>query len=318
MDNILIAGGAGAAGSYLAEYLVNEHPEVQVHIISRWHSTTTQHNLLGVKDKVIMHECDLNDLSSIIRVLREVKPKKIFNLAAHASVRMSFETPLAVIQNNMMSTANLMEGIRLECPDAIYNHCSTSEIYGNPQKVPINEEHPMDPVNPYAVSKLCQDRSVYAYFKSYKLKAIITRAFAYICPRRAEIFSTSFARQVILIEQGKQEFLEHGNLDSLRTLIDVRDIVRAYWIASEKCEYGVAYNIGGEDVISVREFLQEIIAQSKVPIFCKQNPKLLRPTDVTNQIVDTSKFKARTGWEPKYTLQQSVEWLLDEMRKNER
>lgn len=318
MDNILVAGANGAAGSYLCEYIVNEHPEVQCHGLSRWHSTSHSNNLFSIKDKIIMHECDLNDLSSIIRVLRIVKPTKIFNLAAHANVRMAFETPLAVLQNNMMSTANLLEGIRLECPDAIYNHCSTSEVYGNPTEIPITENHRRLPVNPYAASKLCQESLVYAYHKSYGLRAIITRAFAYICPRRLEIFSTSFAHQIRRIEQGKQESLNHGNLDSVRTLIDVRDIVRAYWIACDRCQMGIPYNVGGKDVISVREFLELMIKKAKVPIKCVQDPKLMRPTDVTNQIVDINKFINATGWKPRYSLEESIKFLLDEVRKNER
>ena len=314
MDNILVAGANGAAGSYLCEYIVREHPEVQCHGLSRWHSTTHSNNLSAVKDKVIMHECDLNDLSSLIRVLRVVKPVKVFNLAAHANVRMAFETPLAVLQNNMMSTANLLEGIRLECPDTIYNQCSTSEVYGDPKVVPITEEHRRMPVNPYAASKLCQESLVYAYFMSYKLKAVITRAFAYICPRRMEIFSTWFAYQIKLIEEGKKDKLHHGNLQSIRTLIDVRDIVHAYWIASEQCEYGLPYNIGGKGIISVGQFLDLLIKKAKCPIKTYQDPALMRPTDITNQVVDVTRFVDRTGWEPRYSLEQSVEFLLEHVR----
>lgn len=315
--NVLIAGINGAAGSYLAEYLVNEHPEVEVHGLTRWHSTSHSNNLSSIKGKYINHECDLNDLSSVIRVLREIKPYKIFNLAAHANVRMAFETPLAVLQNNMMSTANLLEGIRLECPDCIYNHCSTSEVYGSPKEIPITENNHRNPVNPYAASKLCQESLVYAYFKSYKIKSIITRAFAYICPRRLEIFSTSFAYQVKRIEEGKQDVLRHGNLDSIRTLIDVRDIVNAYWVASEKCEYGVPYNIGGLDIISVKEFLDLLISKAKIPIKCVEDPMLLRPVDITHQIVDINRFVNQTGWEAKYTLEQSIEFLLEHVRRME-
>lgn len=317
MPNVLIAGINGAAGSYLAEYLVNEHPEIQVHGMTRWHSTSHSNNLAGIKGKYINHACDLNDLSSIIRVLREVKPIKIFNLAAHANVREAFDIPLAVIQNNMMSTANLLEGIRLECPDCIYNHCSTSEVYGSPKTYPITEEHRRMPVNPYAASKLCQESLTYAYWMSYKIKSVITRAFAYICPRRLEIFSTSFAYQIKRIEEGKQDVLHHGNLDSIRTLIDVRDIVAAYWIASEKCEYGVPYNIGGLEPISVKEFLDLLIKKSGSDIKCVQDPALMRPVDITHQIVDISKFVGQTGWQARYTLEESIQFLLDHVRKME-
>lgn len=315
MDNILVAGANGAAGSYLCEYIVNEHPEVQCHGLRRWRSTSHSNNIASIKDKLIMHECDLLDLSSVVRILREIKPVKIFNLAAHANVRAAFETPLSVLENNMMSTANLLEGIRLECPDCIYVHCSSSEVYGNPRETPITENHRRMPVNVYASSKLCQESLSYCYWMSYKIKTVITRAFAYICPRRLEIFSTSFAKQVIRIEQGKQDVLKHGNLDSLRTLIDARDIVRAYWIASEKCEYGVPYNIGGEHIISVRQFLDLMVNQAKVPIKCVQDPTLLRPTDVTNQLVDATKFNDLTGFRLKYSIDESIEWLLEECRE---
>ncbi len=313
---VMIAGINGAAGSYLAEFLVEEHPEVEVHGIVRWHSTSHQKNIAAIKDKITLHECDLNDLSSVIRVLRETKPYKVFNLAAHANVRAAFDTPIAVMQNNMMSTINLLEGIRLECPDTIYNHCSTSEVYGSPKDRPITENHRRLPVNIYAASKLCQESTTYAYYKSWGIKSVITRAFAYICPRRLEIFSTSFAYQVRRIEQGKQDVLRHGNLDSIRTLIDVRDIVRAYWMASDKCEYGVPYNIGGKDIISVKEFLDLLIKKSNVPITCIEDPKLLRPVDIVHQIVDISKFEAQTGWSAKYSLEESIEFLLDEVRRN--
>lgn len=314
-DNVLVLGANGAAGSYLAEFIVNEHPEVQCHGIRRWRSTSHSNNISKIKNEIIMHECDLLDMSSIVRVLREVKPTKIFNLAAHANVKAAFETPLSVLYNNMMSTANVLEGIRLECPDTIYNHCSSSEVYGNPKEVPITENHRRMPVNVYAASKLCQESLAYCYWMSYKVKTIITRAFAYICPRRLEIFSTSFATQVIRIEQGKQNILKHGNLDSLRTLIDCRDIVRAYWIASDKCEYGVPYNIGGKDIISVRQFLERMVKQSKVPIICEQDPNLIRKIDVTNQLVDSSKFDNLTGFKSRYSLDESIEWLLEECRE---
>jgi GDP-mannose 4,6-dehydratase len=315
--NVLVAGINGAAGSYLAEYLVNEHPELNVNGIARWHSTSHTNNIASIRSKICVYECDLLDLSSIIRTLRACKPDKIFNLAAHANVRAAFDTPLAVLQNNMMSTANLLEAIRLECPDCIYNHCSTSEVYGSPKDYPITENHRRMPVNPYAASKLCQESLTYAYWMSYKIKSVITRAFAYICPRRLEIFSTSFAYQVCQIEKGKQDVLRHGNLDSIRTLIDVRDIVHAYWVASEKCEYGVPYNIGGLDIISVGDFLKLLISKSKVEIRCVQDPKLMRPTDITHQIVDISKFVGQTGWKARYTLEESIEFLLDHVRRME-
>lgn len=317
-EKVLITGISGSGGSYLAEYLVKEHPEVEVHGIARWHSTTSLRNIENIKNKVNIYECDLLDMACIIRILRELKPDKIFNLASHANVRVCFDTPIAVLNNNIFSTANLLEAIRLECPETLYHNCSTSEVYGNPEIYPITESHPLKPVNPYAVSKLTQESLGYAYFKSWKLRVINTRMFAYINPRRRELFSTAFAIQIARIEKGKQGVLLHGNLDSLRTLIDVRDAMETYWIACEKCVEGESYNIGGKDVISVGEFLNILTTKSKVSIATYQHERLMRPVDVTRQVPDVSKFEKATGWKPKYNIEKSIEFLMEEVRKNER
>lgn len=312
--NILITGICGSGGSYLGEYILENHPEYNVHGISRWHSTTNNDNIKNIKNKITIHECDLLDIASIVRILRDIKPIKIFNLASHANVRVAFDTPLAVLNNNVMSTANLLESIRLECPDCVFQHCSTSEIYGNPIIFPMKEDHPSSPVNPYSVSKQTQESLTICYHKSYGLKVVITRAFAYINPRRKDLFATSFAYQIAEIEAKKRILLRHGNLESIRTLMDVRDMARAYWIASEKCVFGEPYNIGGNNVLSVGDFLNILISHAKETIILQQDKKLLRPIDVTKQICDSSKFDNLTGFKPEYTLDDSVEFLLNHCR----
>lgn len=314
--NVLITGITGSGGSYLAEYILDNHSEVNLYGIHRWHSATTLSNIEKFKEKVNILECDLCDLSSVIRALNISKPDKIFHLAAYANVRKCFDTPLSVISNNVMGTANLLEGIRLVCPNTVLQMCSTSEVYGNPIKFPMTEDHPLKPVNPYSVSKLTQESLAYAYHKSWGLRVIITRMFAYINPRRNDLFATAFARQISDIEKNKKDYLAHGNLDSIRTIIDVRDAMRSYWIASEKCDYGIPYNIGGRDVLSVGDFLDRIIKHSKCYIKTEQDKSLLRPVDVTKQICDTSKFYNLTGFEPKYKLDESIEWLLEYCRKD--
>lgn len=314
--NILCTGATGSGGSYLCEYILENHPEHNLFGIHRWKSTGTLTNIENIKYKITILECDLLDLSSVIRVLQIAKPDRIYHLAAFANVRKCFDTPLAVINNNIMGTANLLEGIRLICPEAVIQMCSTSEVYGNPLNFPMTEDHPLKPVNPYSVSKLSQEALAYAYHKSWGLRVIITRMFAYINPRRHDLFATAFARQIARIEKGQKNYLEHGNLDSIRTIIDVRDAMRSYWIASELCDYGIAYNIGGKDVLSVGEFLSRLITHAKVPIECRLNNDLLRPVDVTKQVCDTTKFDTLTGFTPKYTLDDSIEFLLDYCRKD--
>lgn len=313
----LITGISGSGGSYLADYIVDNHPNVKVHGISRWHSTSTPQNLVKSKDKVTLHECDLNDFSAVFSVLRLVKPDLIFHLASHANVRASFINPLAVIQNNIMGTANLFEAIRAVGINPRIQLCSTSEVYGqvDPKNVPIREDCPINPSNPYAVSKTAQDHLGYVYFRSYGMPVIRTRMFAYLNPRRHDLFATSFAMQVARIEAGLQKELLHGNLDSTRTIIDVRDAMEAYWLAIEKCIPGEVYNIGGPTTITVGEFLKLLKKKATCRIPSRLDPALLRPVDVTLQIPNVSKFTAQTGWKPRYTFEESIAFLLDHCRR---
>ncbi len=317
INRVLITGITGSGGSYLADYISEHKSNVEIHGISRWHSTTSNTNLNQSREKIILHECDLTDFSSVYSALKSSKPDIIFHIASHANVRASFITPLAVLQNNIMGTANLFEAVRLSDIDPVIQLCSTSEVYGKvtPDQVPIKETCPLNPVSPYAVSKVAQDLLGNTYFQSYNLKIIRTRMFAYINPRRADLFATSFARQVALIEAGHQKMLLHGNLDSVRTLIDVRDAMESYWIAAEKGKPGDIYNIGGEKTIRVGEFLDLLKKMARCHIPSQVDPGLLRPADVTLQIPDTSKFARETGWRPQYSFEESVEYLLDYCRR---
>lgn len=317
IERVLITGISGSGGSYLADYIAEHHPEVAIHGLVRWHSTTTQDNLRSIRDRVALHECDLMDFSSILAALGKSRPDAIFHLAAHANVRASFQTPLAVVSNNVMSTANLFEAVRASKISPLIQLCSTSEVYGqvDPKDVPIREDAPMRPASPYAVSKVTQDLLGYSYFVAYKMRIIRTRMFAYLNPRRTDLFATSFARQVARIECGLQSELLHGNLDSVRTIIDVRDAMRAYWEALLHCKPGEAYNIGGTTVITVGDFLKMLISLARTPIAARVDPGLLRPADVTLQIPDTSKFQSATGWKPQFSFQDSVAHLLEHWRR---
>lgn len=309
----LITGITGSGASYLAEYLIGNVPNIEVHGISRWHSTASNKNLESIKNLVKMHECDLMDMSAVIRTLKEVKPDYIFHLASHANVKVCFSNPLAVFNNNISCTLNLFEAIRLLELDPIVQLCGTSEVYGevDPKDVPIIEEHPLNPVNIYAVSKLSQEKIAMSYFHCYGARVIITRMFTYVNPRRGDIFSSAFAKQIVNIERGIQNKLYHGNLNSVRTLIDVRDAMESYWIASNYCEYGVPYNIGGHNTMTVGEFIDKLKEKSKVPIETELDNNLVRPKDVTLQIPNSTKFYKKTGWQPKYSMDQSIDFLLD-------
>ena len=317
IKSALITGITGSGGSYLAEYIVRNHPQVAVHGIGRWHSTSTLNNLSAIRSDVKIHECDLMDFSSILSTLEQSRPDVIFHLAAHANVRASFQTPLSVLNNNIMGTANLFEAIRAAKLSPVFQLCSTSEVYGQvgPQDVPIKEETALRPSSPYAVSKVTQDLLGYSYFVAYQMPVIRTRMFAYLNPRRVDLFATSFARQVARIEHGLQNELVHGNLDSVRTIIDVRDAMKAYWDAALYCTPGEAYNIGGQTTIKVGEFLDLLKSLAKTSIISRVDPALLRPADVTLQIPSTEKFENATGWKPQFSFEESVAFLLDHWRR---
>ena len=264
-----------------------------------------------------MHECDLTDLSATIRAVDACKPDYIFHLAAHANVHVCFSNPIAVLQNNINNTINLFEAVRILGIDPVIQFCGTSEVYGlvDVKDTPISEDQALEPVNIYAVSKLTQEKIASSYYYSYGMKVVITRMFAYINPRRGDIFSSAFARKIIEIEQGKRKILTHGNLNSVRTLIDVRDAMESYWVACQHCDYGVPYNVGGETIITVGDFLDVLKAKSSVPIISQVDPSLLRPVDVTMQVPDVNKFIKKTGWKPKHSIEDSVEFLLDHYRR---
>lgn len=310
----LITGINGSGASYLSEFLTSLR-DVEVHGITRWHTDRTS-NLSQIEHKLKLFECDLTDLSSIIRTLEESKPDVIFHMASHANVRLCFINPISIFNNNVNGTLNLLEAIRILNIKPVVHFCGTSEVYGQVkvEDTPIKETQKIDPVNVYAISKLAQEKLCKSYWLSYKIPVIITRSFTYINPRRPDIFSSAFARQVVEIEYGLREKMTYGNLDSTRTIIDVRDIMEAYWVAVNKCDPGEEYNIGGTNYLTVGDFLEKLVSHAKCNIPREQDPNLLRPVDVTMQIPDTRKFISKTGWNPRYSLDDSIDFLLKHYR----
>lgn len=305
MSRILITGINGSGASYLAEYIHNNQLG-ELHGISRWHSSVKSNLTVPAE----IHNCDLNDLSSVIRVLRVAEPDIIFHIASHANVRDSFDNPIAVINNNVNSTLNLFEGCNIACPAARILLCSSSEVYGDATGL-IDENYPIKPLSPYAASKAMQDHLGYIYYKTCGLQIIRTRMFSYINPRREDLFATSFAMQVAKIEAGLQNELLHGNLESNRTMIDWRDMASAYWSAVTDCVAGEVYNIGGSFDVSIGQFLDILKAKARFKIVSRVDERLLRPTDIKHQRPNVSKFRTATLWESKIKFADSVDSLLN-------
>ena len=173
-----------------------------------------------------------------------------------------------------------------------------------PSEVPIKETNPLRPLSPYAVSKVAMDYLGYQYFESYKLKIVRTRGFNHTGPRRGETFAEStFSKQIALIEKGKQEpVISVGNLDAERDYTDVRDMVRAYTLAVEKCDAGQVYNICTGKAFKIKTVLDMLLSFSTVKVQIKQDPARMRPSDVPILIGDNSMFVDKTGWQPEIPL----------------
>jgi len=310
---ILVTGITGMVGSHLADYVLAEHPGVEVHGLLRWRSPLD--NIAHCQDRLHLHHGDLRDLNSLVAVLRAVRPERIFHLAAQSYVPFSFQVPAETLATNVVGTVNLLDAVRLAGLDPLIHICSSSEVYGQvlENEVPICETNPFRPASPYAVSKVGEDMLAFQYFISYGVRTLRTRMFTHTGPRRGDVFAESaFAKQVAAIELGLQKGpVRVGNLDSVRTVADVRDTARAYWLLLEKCPPGEVYNIGGIRTLTVGEILDALKGMARVPITHVVDPALLRPSDVTLQIPDISRFQAATGWRPEISLEQTLADLLD-------
>ena len=309
----LITGITGSGGSYLAEHILSKNNKIKIFGIYR---SAGNKNLLKSK-RIKLLKGNLCNFSKTQKIIKKVNPDLIFHLASTANVRESFDLPRKTIENNNAVTLNLLEVIRINKINPLIIICSTSEVYGKVSKkdIPIKETKNINPVNPYSVSKAFQDLLSQSYFKSYGLKIIITRMFSYTNARRNDLFQTAFANQIANIERGKKKILIHGNLNSVRNIIDINDAMEAYWLTAKRGKIGEIYNISGKKVITVGNYLKELKKLSYVKIKSKIDKKLLRPVDITLQIANTKKFVRDTHWSPKISFKKSMKNLLQECRK---
>ncbi len=339
---VLITGITGMAGSFLAEYLVDHHPDIEVFGTFRWRSKLD--NLVGLRErgklnaldegqrvtdekilrrfvqpgKVTLVDCELQDANAVRYAIHSVRPDRIFHLAAQSFVPTSWTAPAATLQNNVISQVNLFEAVREAKLDPVIHIAGSSEEYGKvlPEEAPIKETNPLRPLSPYAVSKVSQEMLATQYHASYGLKTIVTRGFNHTGPRRGQVFVTSsFAKQIAQIEAGLQEpLLSVGDLESKRDWTDTRDMVRAYWLATEKGVPGEVYNAGSGTCMRVGDMLDTLLSHARADIRVEQDPARLRPSDVTLLWADVTKFKQATGWEPTIPFQKTMEDLLEYWR----
>jgi GDP-4-dehydro-6-deoxy-D-mannose reductase len=310
----LVTGISGFVGSHMAEFLLANNVEVTGTIRHRSRMDHIKH----LKD-IQLTECELRDPFSVEHLIQEVKPDLIFHLAAQSFVPTSWNSPMDTIHNNIAGQVNILEAVRRFDLDCKIQLACSSEEYGHvePDEVPIKETNPLRPLSPYAVSKVCQEYLGYQYFKSYGLHIIPTRTFNHTGPRRGENFVTSnFSKQIAEIEKAKKPpVLYVGNLEAKRDFTDVRDVVRAYWLALEKGQPGETYNIASGKCYTIQEMLDLLLSFSTIEIEVKEDPTRLRPSDVEILLGDYTLFHQTTGWKPEIPFEQTMEDLLNYWRQ---
>lgn len=320
MTKVLVTGITGFVGSHLAEYLL-KHTDWYIIGMTRWNDDMQNvaniiHDInLGKRIKFV--EGDLRDPLSLDAIVRRFKPDYVFHLAAQSYPLASYVAPVTALTTNAQGTMLLLDAIRNHCPDALVHNCSSSEVYGNPEKTPITEDTPFHPLSPYAISKASADMIGRFYYEAYGLKVLTTRMFTHTGPRRGDVFAeSSFAKQIAMIEIGQLDPpIKVGNLDSLRTVADVRDAVQAYYmLLTQNPIAGEVYNIGGVHVCTVGQILETLCEIAGCNYSVEVDKNRLRPLDATNQVPDCTKFMAHTTWQPEIPFRRTMIDLLSYWR----
>src|SRR5574344_1050392 len=325
----LITGVTGMVGSHLCDYLL-ENTDWNVYGVCRWRSPLDNVSHLleraNKKDRLFFEYADLNDQTSLITVIQNIKPDYVFHLAAQSYPQTSFTAPIDTLNTNILGTCRLLESIHLVMKNdknfnPVIHVCASSEVFGKipPERKPdtgIDEECPFHPASPYAISKVGTDLLGRYYAEAYGMTVMTTRMFTHTGPRRGDVFHEStFAKQIAMIEAGLIEpKVMVGNLQSLRTYADVRDAVRAYYmLVTVNPIAGEYYNIGGSYTCEVGDTLNTLISFStaKDKIKIETDQKRLRPIDADLQVPDCRKFKAHTGWEPQIPYEKTMKDLLE-------
>jgi GDPmannose 4,6-dehydratase len=336
MKKALITGITGQDGSYLAEFLLNKGYEV--HGIKRRTSLINTDRIDHLYQdpheknlKFILHHGDLTDATSLIRIIQEVRPDEIYNLAAQSHVAVSFEVPEYTANSDALGALRILEAIRilkLETKTKYYQ-ASTSELYGAAQETPQTEKTPFYPRSPYGVAKLYAYWITINYREAYGIYACNGILFNHESPVRGETFVTrKITRALARIKLGLQKNLYLGNLNALRDWGHAKDFVEAQWLIMQQ-KKAEEFVIATGKQHSVRDFINEASKNLDMKIewrgqnldevgffngrdIIKIDPKYFRPTEVETLLGDASKAKEKLNWAPKISFEQLVKEMIDE------
>tara|TARA_Y100001938_G_C8059384_1_gene416294 strand:+ start:594 stop:1559 length:966 start_codon:yes stop_codon:yes gene_type:complete len=316
MKKALITGISGQDGSYLAEYLLSLGYEV--HGVLRRHSVAENQDqrLHAIEDKIITHYGDMLDVPSLTRIVSEVMPDEIYNLAAMSHVRISFDMPSFTIQTNAVGVLNILEVYRTVVPTAKFYQASSSEMFGNS----VDEDGvqrlttPMNPVSPYGCAKLLAFNLVKHYRNAYGLHACNGILFNHESPRRGSNFVTNkIVKTAVEIKKGIRDKLELGNLDSYRDWGHSKDYVRAmHKIINHETPDEWIVSTG--ETWSVRDLAKYVFEKLDLDWedYVVQNPKFMRPEELKYLKGDSERSRKVLGWEPEYTFYTMLDEMIEE------
>jgi GDPmannose 4,6-dehydratase len=333
----LLTGVTGQDGSYLAEFLLEKGYEV--HGIKRRSSSFNTERIDGIYQdphaehpRFVLHYGDMTDSSNLIRILQQVKPDEIYNLAAQSHVAVSFEKPEYTANADALGALRLLEAIRILGLEkkTRYYQASTSELYGLVRETPQSETTPFYPRSPYAVAKLYAYWITVNYREAYGIYGCNGILFNHESPRRGETFVTrKITRALARIKLGLQECLHLGNLNSLRDWGHAKDFVEMQWMMLQQPE-PEDYVIATGRQFSVREFVERAAGQLGMRMswrdagvneqgfdqhgrcIVRVDPRYFRPTEVETLLGDASKARAKLGWAPRITFEELVAEMVRE------
>jgi GDP-4-dehydro-6-deoxy-D-mannose reductase len=300
---VLITGITGFAGSHLAEHAVASGDEV--------HGLAFEEppyaNLAAIAKDVRIHRGDLTDAAAVRAAILAARPDVVVHLAGQAVPTLAAQDPEAARRVNVLGTSAVVEAVRPDANPLVF--ASSAEVYGVPDG-PAREDAPLRPPNAYAATKVAAEALVRTLSS-----AVILRPVNQVGPRQHPALAASaFARQIALAERRSAEpVIRHGSLDASRELLDVRDMARAYRLAAD-IQGQQTFNVGSGRAVPMQELFDMLVAMSRVPLRTELDPARVRTGDPSTVSVDSSAFRARTGWEPRIPLRQSLADLLEHWR----
>lgn len=311
----LITGVTGQDGAYLSQFLLSKGYEVHGLLRRSASADVVNSRLtwLGIADQVILHDGNLTDLSGLIRTLTEIRPDEIYNLAAQSFVKSSWQQPLLTGTVTGLGAGNMLEAVRLVCPEARFYQASSSEMYGLIQEPVQSETTPFYPRSPYAVAKLYAHWMTVNYRESFGLHASSGILFNHESPLRGiEFVTRKITDGVARIKLGLRDELALGNLDAKRDWGHARDYVKAMWLMLQQ-DKPDDYVIATGRTVSVRVFCELAFAHVglKMEDHVAIDPRYLRPAEVEVLLGNPAKAKKALGWEAETNLEQLVIEMVD-------